>query len=71
MARLSIFLITVALIAGMVGCSGGGGSGSGGGDSGESYALTTASTAGGSVTTPGEVTRTYPGNGGLPGGRSR
>jgi len=51
--RVSIFLITVALIAGMVGCGGGGG------DGGEYYALTVASTTGGSVTTPGEVTRTY------------
>jgi len=41
--RLSIFLIIVALIAGMVGC-----------DGGESYALAIISTAGGSVTTPGE-----------------
>ena len=51
MARFSIFLITVALIAGMAGC--------GGGDGGESYTLTISSTAGGSVTTPGEGTFTY------------
>ena len=51
MAMISIFLImliTVALIGGMVGCFGG-----------ESYALAIASTAGGSVTTPGEDTFTY------------
>jgi hypothetical protein len=47
--RLSIFLITVALIAGMVGCGGGG----------VEYDLTIASTAGGSVITPGERTFTY------------
>jgi len=47
--RISIFLITVTLIAGMVGCGGGGGE----------YDLTIASTAGGSVTTPGEGTFTY------------
>jgi hypothetical protein len=49
-ARVGIFLITVALIAGMVGCGGGGD-----GDGGEYYALTIASTAGGSVTTPGGI----------------
>ncbi|MGB5926057.1 MAG: leucine-rich repeat domain-containing protein [Dehalococcoidia bacterium] len=53
-ARASIFLITVALIAGMVGCGGGGD-----GDGGEYYALTIASTAGGSVTTPGDGPFTY------------
>jgi preprotein translocase subunit YajC len=42
-AKISIFLITVALIAGMVGCGG------------AEYYLTIASTAGGSVTTPGEA----------------
>jgi hypothetical protein len=47
--RLSIFLITVALIAGMIGCGGGG----------VEYDLTIASTAGGNVTTPGEGTFTY------------
>ncbi len=47
MARVSIFLITVALIAGMVGCVG------------IKYDLITASTAGGSVTTPGQGTSTY------------
>jgi hypothetical protein len=41
--------MTVALIAGMVGCGGGGGE----------YDLTIASTAGGSVSTPGEGTFTY------------
>jgi len=47
--RLSIFLITVALIAGMVGCGGGG----------VEYDLAISSTAGGSVTTPGEEIFTY------------
>jgi len=47
MARVSIFLITVALIASMAGCAG------------ESYALAIASTDGGSVTTPGEGMFTY------------
>jgi len=51
-ARFSIFLITVALIAGMVGCGGGDGGG-------ESYTLAIASTAGGWVTTPGEGAFTY------------
>jgi len=46
-ARVGIFLITVALIAGMVGCVG------------VKYDLTISSTAGGSVTTPGEGTFTY------------
>ena len=65
MARLSIFLITVALIAGMVGCGCGGGGGGG-----ESYALIIASTAGGSVTTPGEGTYyLWRGDGGQLGGR--
>ena len=47
-ARVSIFLITVALIAGMVGC-------------GQlmHYTLTITSTAGGTVTTPGVGTFTY------------
>jgi hypothetical protein len=49
LARAGIFLIAVALIAGMVGCGGGGG------DGGVEYDLTIASTAGGSVTTPGEA----------------
>ena len=49
MRRVSIFLVTVALIAGMVGC----------GPTALSYNLTIASTAGGSVTTPGEGTFTY------------
>jgi alpha-tubulin suppressor-like RCC1 family protein len=47
MKRISIFLITAALIAGMVGCVS------------QSYALAIASTAGGSVTTPGEGMFTY------------
>ena len=45
--RLSIFLVTSALIVGMLGCGG------------ESYALAIASTEGGSVTTPGEGMFTY------------
>ena len=47
LSRFSIFLVMVALIAGMVGCGG------------IEYDLTIASTAGGSVTTPGEATFTY------------
>jgi hypothetical protein len=46
-ARVGIFLITVALIAGMIGCVG------------VKYDLTISSTAGGSVTTPSEGTFTY------------
>jgi uncharacterized protein YkwD len=58
MKRITIFLIAAALIAGMAGCSGI--SPSGGGDgNGESYTLTILSTAGGSVTNPGEGTFTY------------
>ena len=57
MKRIGSFLIVAALIAVMAGCSGGGG-GVGGGY-GESYTLTIASTAGGSITTPGEGTFTY------------
>ena len=49
MKRISIFLITVALTAGMIGFGCGGGE----------YDLTIASTAGGSITTPGEGTFTY------------
>ena len=45
--RASIFLITVALIVGMVGCGGG------------PYELTISSNEGGTVTTPGEGTFTY------------
>jgi len=52
-ARFSIFLITVVLIIGMVGCGGGDGGG------GESYTLTISSTAGGSVTAPREGMFTY------------
>ena len=48
MRIISVFLIAVALIAGMVDYGGR-----------ESYTLTIASTAGGSVTTPGEGTFTY------------
>lgn len=56
MKRIGSFLIVAALIAGMAGCvsispSGGG--------NGESYTLTITSTAGGSVTFPGEGTFTY------------
>jgi len=47
MKRIGIFLIVVALIAGMVGCGG------------PRYDLTIDSTVGGSVTTPGEGTFTY------------
>jgi uncharacterized repeat protein (TIGR02543 family) len=58
--RVSIFLITVALIAGMVGC----GSNGGGGNGGESCTLTIDSTAGGvvtvdNVTIPGKVIFTH------------
>jgi len=49
LARVSIFLVRVALIAGMIGCGGGV----------VEYDLTITSTAGGSVTTPGEDTYTY------------
>jgi len=60
-ARVGIFLITVALIAGMVGCGG-----AGAGDGRESYTLTIASTAGGvvtvgNVTIPGKAIFTYDG----------
>jgi hypothetical protein len=44
MRRIGVLLIAVALITGVVGCNG----------DGESYALAITSTAGGSVTTPGE-----------------
>ena len=49
-------MIVAALIAGMAGCVGVGGSGGG---NGESYILTILSTAGGSITTPGEGNFTY------------
>jgi peroxiredoxin len=52
-ARVSIFLITVALIVGMVGCD------TTARQPTPQYDLTIASTAGGSVTTPGEGTLTY------------
>jgi len=48
-ARVSIFLITVFLLAGMLGCDG----------NRESYTLTITSTPGGSVVEPGEGTFTY------------
>jgi len=48
-ARVGVFMITAALIAGMVGCDGGG----------VEYDLIIANTAGGVVTTPGEGTFTY------------
>ena len=57
MKRIGSFLIVAALIAAMAGCSYI--SPGGGGDYGESYTLTTISTAGGSVATPGEGTFTY------------
>ena len=53
MKRITIFLILAALIAAMAGCVGISPSG-GGDDNGESYTLTINSTAGGSVTNPGE-----------------
>jgi hypothetical protein len=61
MRATGIFLIAVALIAGMVGC--GGGDGNGHGD-GESYTLSIDSTAGGTVTVdnvaiPGKAMLTY------------
>ena len=49
MARFSVFLITLALMAGIVGCSG----------SDTEYDLTIASTTGGSVAKPGVGTFTY------------
>ena len=49
--RASIFLVMVALIAGMVGCDGGSG--------GVEYDLIISSTTGGSVTEPGEGVFTY------------
>jgi uncharacterized protein YkwD len=52
--RVSIFFIAVALVAIMAGCSFIDGDGGDNGDNGESYTLTIISTAGGSVTTPGE-----------------
>jgi hypothetical protein len=49
MARVGIFLVAVALIVGMVGCSSGG----------VEYVLAISSTAGGSVSTPGEEISKY------------
>jgi uncharacterized protein YkwD len=57
MKRIGIFLLVAALIAGTAGCTGTGGGG--GGDNGESYILAINSTAGGSVTNPGEGNFTY------------
>jgi hypothetical protein len=59
-ARVGIFFIMVALIAGLVGCGGGGTSGGGG----EFYTLTVDSTSGGvvmadNVTIPGKAIFTY------------
>ncbi|UCD21866.1 MAG: hypothetical protein JSW22_07535 [Chloroflexota bacterium] len=48
-ARVSVFLVAAALIAGMVGCDG----------DGECGILNITSTAGGSVTVPGEGIRNY------------
>ena len=45
-ARVGIFLIAIALVMGSVACD-------------DTYELTISSTAGGSVTTPGEGTSTY------------
>jgi hypothetical protein len=51
LSRVSIFLITIALIAGMAGCGGGGGNGDGdgNGNGGEFYTLVVDGTAGGAV----------------------
>ena len=57
MKRIGSLLIVAALIAAMAGCSVGGGGY--GGSYGESHTLTIISTAGGSVTHPGEGTFTY------------
>ena len=57
MKRIGSFLIVTVLIAAMAGCTSVGG-GDYGGSYGESYTLTITSTAGGSVTTPGEGTFT-------------
>jgi hypothetical protein len=48
LVKFSIFLITVALVTGLVGCNG------------DQYILTILSTEGGEVTSPGEGTSTYP-----------
>ncbi|UCD21712.1 MAG: CAP domain-containing protein, partial [Chloroflexota bacterium] len=53
MKRVSVFFIAAALVAVMAGCSFNGDGGDNG-DNGDSYTLTIISTAGGSVTTPGE-----------------
>ena len=59
MKRISIFFIAVALAAVMAGCSFTEGEGGDNGDNGDSYTLTIISTAGGSVTTPGEGYSTH------------
>ena len=62
MKRVGIFFVAVALVAVMAGCSfteGEGGDNGDNGDNGESYTLTIISTAGGSVTTPGEGYSTH------------
>jgi hypothetical protein len=63
LSRVSIFLITLALIAGMAGCGGGGGDGNGDGG-GESYTLIIDGTAEGTVavnnvTIPGKAMFIY------------
>jgi hypothetical protein len=55
LARIGLFLITAALIAGMLGCASGGEAA----PPSPYYVLITNSTAGGSVTIPGEGTFTY------------
>ncbi|MDH4368061.1 MAG: CAP domain-containing protein [Dehalococcoidia bacterium] len=57
MKRIGSFLIVVALVAGVAGCTGS--FGTGGGVYLESHTVTITSTAGGSVTTPGEGTFAY------------
>ena len=64
MKRITIFLIVVALIAGMLGCGSNGGEGGEGGDGGESYTLTIWGADGGvvtvnNVTLPGKAILTY------------
>jgi hypothetical protein len=49
-AKVSVFLISIALLVGVAGC---------GGNGSESYTLTISSTEGGNVTTPGEGAFTY------------
>jgi uncharacterized protein YkwD len=59
MKKIAVFLIVAALIAVMAGCSISPTDGGDNGDNGDSYALTIISTAGGSVTNPGEGHFTY------------